>query len=326
MSEVYPNRIGYNRANVSRFAKFAWLVLGYNVLVILWGAFVRATGSGAGCGSHWPLCNGEVIPRSPTVETLVEFSHRSTSGLAAVLVLAMLIWTFRAFPKKHIVRFGALMSMLFMAIETLVGAGLVLLEQVADNVALSRAVWMATHLLNTLILLAWITLTAWWASGGSRFALRGQGAVGWGVFGALVLMTLIGTSGAVTALGDTLVHLGAIEKNPVVGETLLALRIYHPTLAILIAGYMVVVLTQVALARPSTSNLRLAIGFNALYLLQLGLGALNVWLKAPVWMQLVHLLWTEVLWILLVVFSAGVLAMQPHLRAGVQQARPSALP
>ncbi len=317
---------GYNCLIMSRFAKFAWLVLGYNVLVILWGAYVRATGSGAGCGSHWPLCNGEIIPRSPTVETLIEYSHRLTSGLAALLVLAMLLWAFRAFPRKHIVRFGALMSMAFMVIEALVGAGLVLFEQVADNVTMARAVWMAAHLLNTFILLGWITLTAWWASGGSRFALRGQGSAGWGVFGALFLMTLIGMSGAVTALGDTLLHLGAIEKNPLVGETLLALRIYHPTLAIGIAVYMILVLTNLALARPSPTILRLALGFNGLYLAQLGLGALNVWLKAPVWMQLVHLLITDILWIMLVVLSASLLANQPQARAIVQEPKASITP
>lgn len=303
---------------MSRFAKFAWLVLGYSVLVILWGAYVRATGSGAGCGSHWPLCNGEVIPRAPSVEMLIEFSHRLSSGLAGLLVLAMLIWAFRAFPRKHIVRLGALMSMLFMVIEALVGAGLVLFEQVADNVTMARALWMSAHLLNTFILLGWLTLTAWWASGGSRFAVRGQGAVGWGILGALMLTAFIGMSGAVTALGDTLVHLGAIESDRLVGETLLALRIYHPTLAILIAGYMIVVLTQLVLARPSPRATRLAIAFNALYLAQLGLGALNVWLKAPVWMQIVHLLVADVLWVMLVVLSATILATRPLTHAVVQ--------
>ncbi|MHB1958893.1 MAG: COX15/CtaA family protein, partial [Acidobacteriaceae bacterium] len=45
--------------------RFAWFVLVYNVLVILWGGAVRATGSGAGCGDQWPLCAGAAIPQSP---------------------------------------------------------------------------------------------------------------------------------------------------------------------------------------------------------------------------------------------------------------------
>ena len=50
------------------FARFAGAVLGYNLLVIVWGAYVRASGSGAGCGNHWPLCNGVVVPNAPLPE------------------------------------------------------------------------------------------------------------------------------------------------------------------------------------------------------------------------------------------------------------------
>ncbi|GIV05590.1 MAG: cytochrome oxidase assembly protein [Fimbriimonadales bacterium] len=297
---------------MTRFAKFAWFVLGLNVLVILGGAFVRATGFGAGCGSHWPTCNGQIIPLSGSLDTFVEFGHRLTSGLAFLLMVGMLVWAFRAYPRKHIVRFGALMSMVFMMVEALIGAGLVLFERVATDVSYARAVWMAAHLLNTFILLMWLTLTAWWASGGARFSLRGQGWAGIATLGALLLMTLIGVSGAVTALGDTLLHLNVIHTNPVVGETLLALRVYHPTLAIGIALYMIVVLTRLMMDRPSPTAYRLGIGFNLLYVTQLGLGFLNVWLKAPIWMQLVHLLVTDALWIMLVLFSATILATRPQ--------------
>src|SRR5215468_6201258 len=94
---------------LDRFAKYAWLTLAFNLLVIVWGAYVRASGSGAGCGSHWPLCNGEVIPDSPTVKTIVEFSHRLSSGLAGFVVAgafvwALLAWAFRVFAPKY--RFG----------------------------------------------------------------------------------------------------------------------------------------------------------------------------------------------------------------------------
>src|SRR5574337_582113 len=111
---------------LSRFAKFAWGVLAYNVGVILWGAYVRATGSGAGCGGHWPTCNGQAIPMAPSVTTLIEYSHRLSSGLALILVAAMLAWAFRAYPKKHPARLGAVLSAIFIVTEALVGAGLVL--------------------------------------------------------------------------------------------------------------------------------------------------------------------------------------------------------
>ena len=141
-----------------RFSTFAWGVLGFNVLVIIWGAFVRATGSGAGCGSHWPLCNGELVPRAPQVETLIEFSHRITSGIALLGVVALLIWAMRSFPRGHHVRKAAGASMFFMVTEALVGAGLVPFEYVAHNVSIARAYWMAGHLTNTFLLLAALTL------------------------------------------------------------------------------------------------------------------------------------------------------------------------
>ena len=127
------------KMHLTRFAKFAWFVLGLNLLVIVWGAFVRATGSGAGCGSNWPLCNGEVIPQAPAIETIIEFSHRISSGLALIAVVVLLAWAFRAYPRKHPVRLGALLSMILMILEALIGAGLVLLELVAYNVAVARA-------------------------------------------------------------------------------------------------------------------------------------------------------------------------------------------
>ncbi|MEZ4675356.1 MAG: COX15/CtaA family protein [Caldilineaceae bacterium] len=121
-----------------RFARYAWGTLGYNLLVILWGAVVRATGSGAGCGSHWPLCNGEVVPRAPTFEMIVEFSHRMTSGVALISTVILMVWAYRRYPVGHIVRAGALAALIFMITEALVGAGLVLLEYVAFDQSVGR--------------------------------------------------------------------------------------------------------------------------------------------------------------------------------------------
>src|SRR5512139_906295 len=157
-----------------RFAWFAWIVLVYNVLVVLWGAYVRATGSGAGCGSHWPLCQGVVLPRAPQIETIVEFTHRLSSGLVVLLALVLLTWAWRAYPKGHSVRLGAVMAMVFTVTEALVGAGLVLFGLVAQNQSVARAFSVDVHLVNTFLLLASLTLTALWASGGRRVKLRGQ--------------------------------------------------------------------------------------------------------------------------------------------------------
>src|SRR5690606_34080466 len=198
--------------NRTNFTRYAWFVLAFLLFVILWGAFVRATGSGAGCGSHWPLCNGVVIPREPAVETLIELAHRVTSALSGVLVLILLGWAFRLFPRGHIVRKAAVLSTLFIITEGLVGAGLVLFEWVAHNQSVARAISMAVHLVNTFLLLAAVSLTAWWSGAKDEmaFRIRGTGATGRWFAGALVLLVVLGASGAVTALGDTLFPSGTL--------------------------------------------------------------------------------------------------------------------
>src|ERR1700760_2912760 len=131
---------------VSRaLVRFAWFVVGYNVLVILWGALVRATGSGAGCGNHWPLCNGEVIPTSPRIATLIEFTHRAMTGGATFTILALLIWTFRSTPARHLARFTAVASMLLLANEAFLGALLVKLGYVVNNQSPGRFIVLPVH-------------------------------------------------------------------------------------------------------------------------------------------------------------------------------------
>ena len=152
---------------MTALARYCRFLLAYNLAVIVWGAYVRASGSGAGCGSHWPSCNGEVVPLRPSAATLVEYSHRVSSGLVLVLVAALVVWAFRAAPKGHPVRRGAVLSLVFTLSEAAVGAGLVLFKLVAHDESLARALAISTHLLNTQLLLAALTLAAY-AAGAFR--------------------------------------------------------------------------------------------------------------------------------------------------------------
>ena len=145
---------GVRLSRSTRFAGFAWALLGYDVLVVLWGAFVRATGSGAGCGRHWPMCNGEFVPRAPRLETLIELSHRVSSGAAFAFTAVLLVWALRAYPRGHRIRWGAGAAMLLMVSEAAVGAGLVLFELVAHDASMKRALSVSVHLVNTFLLLA----------------------------------------------------------------------------------------------------------------------------------------------------------------------------
>src|SRR5688500_14139852 len=147
-----------------RFARFAWFVLVYNIGVILWGAYVRATGSGAGCGEHWPLCNGVIVPRAAQAATVIEFTHRLTSGLADLLAIALPLWARRVFPAGHIVRKAAMWTLIHNVTEGLLGASLVLLGHVAENTSAWRGVSLSVHLINTLFLLAALSFTAWYAA------------------------------------------------------------------------------------------------------------------------------------------------------------------
>ena len=194
------------------FIRYTLFTLVFTVGVILWGAFVRATGSGAGCGSHWPLCNGQIVPRNPELDTLIEFTHRLTSGIALMLVLGLVIWAWRSFPRRSPVRYAAGFTAFFMMTEALVGAVLVLLGLVADNDSFARAWVMALHLANTFMLLGALSLTAWWSSGRpapGRISFSRQL-----LLPALLLLgvLLIGISGAVAALGDTLFPSESLEE------------------------------------------------------------------------------------------------------------------
>lgn len=306
------------------FARFAWFYLAYNVIVIIWGGIVRATGSGAGCGAHWPTCNGQIIPTGASWHTMVEFSHRISTGVLGILTIVLVVWAFRAYPRGHVVRLGAVISAIFIIIESAIGAGLVLLEYVAYNVSIGRAYWMAGHLVNTLLLVAAVTLTAWWASGGERLQLRRQGLVGWSLLLALLAMLVLGASGAIAALGDTLldglgiakdeknlmsalVTVGVSPTESAIVVALVELRVLHPLLAIATGALVVLAAWLARIRRPNPWTQKLSLAVTVLVVAQILLGALNVALKAPVWIQMVHLLLTNAIWIVLVLLAAAAL-------------------
>jgi heme A synthase len=300
---------------LNRFAKCAWGVLAFNLFVILWGAFVRASGSGAGCGSHWPLCNGEVIPLSPQLETIIEFVHRLTSGFSLLLVVGLLVWAFRAYPKRHSVRLSAVLAMIFIVTEALIGAVLVLFSWVAKNQSIGRVISVALHQTNTFLLLASLTLTAWWASGGRPMRLKGQGIGLWAIVLGLFGVLLLGVSGAVNALGDTLFPASSLAEGisqdflPT-AHFLIRLRVWHPIIAICVGFYLIFVCGLIGMFRLEPILRRFVGLLIAFVLLQLTAGLVNVLLLAPVWMQIVHLFLADMVWICLVLVTANTLTQE----------------
>ncbi|MGJ3237918.1 MAG: COX15/CtaA family protein [Anaerolineae bacterium] len=306
---------------MSRFAKYAWFVSGYMILVILWGAVVRATGSGAGCGNHWPACNGEILHRPQQIETFIELSHRLTSAFAGVLVLILVFWAFRvAFEHNQtFIRRMSIMTLVFILIEGALGAALVRFELVGDNASVARAVVIGLHLVNTLILLGFSTMTAWGASKSDAIQFNG-----WGKHGRMMLIGVIGflvlsAMGAVTALGDTLFPAASLMEGirqdfDPTANFLIQLRIWHPVLAIIVSGFLFYVGYQIVDKKRKYPAPNIEHLVNALFTvitLQVVGGFINVALLAPVWMQMVHLLLADLMWMVIIVLTAE-LAVQPQ--------------
>ena len=298
---------------MTAFTRFAGAVLGYNLLVVAWGALVRATGSGAGCGKHWPTCNGEIVPRSPRVETAIEFTHRATSGIALVLVIALVAWAFRAFPRGHVARKAAVASLAFMIAEALVGAGLVLYGWVAKDPSSARGWAMAIHLANTFLLLAALTLTADWSRHAGGFAPRGRGGLA-GLLGASLLgILLAGVTGAIAALGDTLFPAssfteGLRQEISAGAGILLRLRLLHPFAALAADIVLLGAVRSALRTRPGARVRRAGLAATALVAVQMAAGVANVLLLAPVAFQIVHLVLADLTWLALVLLASASLA------------------
>ena len=319
-----------DRVLAGRFSRFAWFVLAVNLAVIVWGGFVRASGSGAGCGAHWPLCNGVVVPQDPKIETLIELGHRVTSGLALVVVVALGVWALRRYSKRTAAERGmrrlAWLAIFFIFGEAALGAGLVLLEYVGQNSSGARAVWMAGHLVNTFLLLAILALLAERSRGGiavERLSVMNVEAGAPPVprahrrlellsFTALLFTAM---TGAITALGDTLFPATSLAEGMAqdlspTAHFLLQLRVLHPLVAIG-AGVLWIRLAQkIRYAVPAGARAGLWAQWTVRFVLaQFALGLLTLALLAPVPLQLLHLLGADLVWI------AGVLLVDSDRRA-----------
>ena len=299
-----------------RLPRFAWGLLAYNIAVILWGGLVRATGSGAGCGEHWPLCNGTVLQHAPRVETMIELTHRVTSGITVLAMVALVIWTFRGTVRKHIARVMVVAAAILTLNEAFLGALIVILGKVARDQSPSRGAYLSLHLANTLLLVAALTLTAHFLSRRVGF-LRGEvkyrslalAAVG------LVATLFVGVSGSLAALGDSLFPSTSLQAAlrqdfAATGTLLLRLRWLHPVLGFAAGFFVCWLVYRSVFQHGYWNNKNLALSVVGLLLLQYTLGLADVMLLAPVWMQIVHLLGADLLWIALVVLTAR-LCVQP---------------
>jgi cytochrome c oxidase assembly protein subunit 15 len=284
-------------------ARFAWVVLGYFILVVLWGAVVRATDSGGGCGASWPLCNGDFFPHHPRLATIIEFAHRSTSGVCAFLTVGLGVWTFWKTPKGHRARKAVLWAGFFLVTEALLGAALVLRHWVENNVSTGRTIAQSIHFTNTLLLMGALALTAWFLRDEAPFEARGSRGVAWLALAATIV---VGATGALAALADTLfpspsLMAGLTADFAASSPLMVRMRWVHPAAAAV--GLVCVVL----LVRAQRRWDRLSLFVVGMLGVQFVLGAADVLLLAPTWMQVLHLLGADLYWVGLVVLAGRVI-------------------
>ncbi len=306
-------------SKLSALAKYAWFVLGWNMLVILWGVFLRASRSGDGCGQHWLTCHGEVIPSAPELKTVIEFSHRVTSAIAGLLIIGLVVWAYRRWrPNKadqdrRTLR-AAAGSLIFVIIEGLLGAGLVLTGNTAETLTPERPIWMAAHLVNTFILVGFLTMTARYASGGRPITFRVEGKYLAAIVIGVAAIFVVGITGSIAALSSMIFPSGTITEGMAsdfspTSHFLVRLRILHPITAI-ITSVFVIFLTG-WLAKERQADRAVARWSNVIALLilaQIAVGAVTLLTLAPIVMQLAHLLLADAIWISYVLFAAAFLS------------------
>jgi heme a synthase len=318
MAETALRREAAPRLPRPSFATVARGVTLATVLVVLLGAVVRITGSGAGCGQHWPTCNGEIAHLPQRIETWIELSHRATSGLDFVGVLVLAALAFQLRP-SHPARIAAFAALGLMIVEVAIGARLVLLNLVGSNMSFDRVVVMPAHLVTTSLLIGSLAAASYFSSESrlarapelsARARQRLRSALSWALLAGAGLL-LVSTTGAITALGDTVYPVqgqGALQHlqhDQAVGAHLLGkLRVVHPLLALLgVAGLWIAAsrARDATTARPVQRLGAALYGGGALSLL---IGVSNIWLGAPGYVQVVHLLMACSLWLGVVVLAA----------------------
>lgn len=277
--------------------KLAWLTLAVNLVIIVQGAVVRATGSGAGCGSHWPLCNGVVVPLAPNTATLIEFSHRLLSLSALVLGGWLLSRAFRARHDRPAFWGAALLAFALLIVEALLGAATVLLGLTGDNATVARGVMVASHLVNSVLLIGALVATLIYArrTAPAPPKLRGQGLVGVTLLVGLLGMLLLIFTGGVAAMGNTIfpsesLAAGLAADFDPASHPLIRLRVLHPLIAISVGLYLFLSLGLSWWLKPVPRARHLARLLFGVYLLQLLVGTLNLTLLGPIVLQLLHLL------------------------------------
>jgi len=271
-----------------------------SVLSIIAGAIVRATGSGDGCGSSWPTCNGEIIPKFETSSELIEFSHRSVSGVLLIITLIIFVKSFN--NEVPTLQKRIIWSLtFFVLLEALIGAVIVIYEWVGMNSSVPRIIAVPLHLVNTFGLLGAYTLL-FHLTKNSKTTLNNFFDRGFKI--GLLLFLLSGATGSIAALADVIFPsesflTGLAEDFHTNSEVLTRLRILHPIVATGLSLYLYSEANRLQNEyQVITKNIKLLI------LLGVLLGVSNVVSNIILPLSILHLLMADLLWIFYVYKSA----------------------
>lgn len=293
----------------------AWAALVFTLFVVLWGGFVSASGAGDGCGDDWPLC-GELLSPSAgataadTADTLVEFTHRATSGLALLAVAGLAVWSRRRFPPGHRARWWAALSLAFMVVESLIGAALVVFQWVDMNVSLARALVQPVHLANTYFLMGALACAAWWSGPRRPAAALDPGRPDRLVAAALGGLIVVSAFGTAASLASTVFpsesFLDGVRSDFAGGaHYLIRLRIWHPVAVVAFGAYLVWLGRRLRRMLPEPAPVFPVAG---VFAAELTVGVLDAVLLAPIALQMAHLFLAHALWLVL-------MALWLHLRS-----------
>lgn len=239
---------------------------------------------------------------------MIEFTHRVTSGLALIGVVTLYVWARRSTQKESALRKAALFAVAFMIVEALIGAVLVKFGLVAGSPSPWRAVVLAVHLVNTLMLLGSLTLAAWWsqheAGKWAKSSIRNY------LLLALFAAVVTTAAGGVAALGDTLfpsqsVAQGMSDDFSLSAPLLMKLRVLHPIAAVLSGVFLIWLSLRLQSRFQNPDVQRWTNGVLLLTFGQFAIGILNIFLLTPLWTQILHLLVADLLWVCLVLTAAS---------------------
>jgi cytochrome c oxidase assembly protein subunit 15 len=261
------------------------------------------------------LCNGTVLQASPTLHTMIEFTHRVSAGaIDSILVLALVIWTWRGTTHGHLARWAAGATIFLTITEGALGAVLVKFGLTAESRSPMRAPIEALHLSNTLLLLAALTLAAHLLGRRKGYLRRNVRLVA--PFVAVFVVMVVGVTGSLAALGDTLfpaasLGLALAQDFSATASWLLRWRWLHPAVAVFAGIFLTWLLVRAVRQRIPWDNRRISTLILVLLAVVYTLGVLDVVLLAPLWIQIAHLLAADTLWASLVVLTAR-LTLQPR--------------